>query len=447
MPTPIIPDRITVHLGAPNSPAENVTIGFADYIKNVASSEIYPTWPDSALRANIYAIITFALNRYYTEYYKSRGYNFDITSSTQYDQKFINNREIFENISLIVDEIFNDYITKGEQIQPYFTTYCNGTSVQCDGLSQWGTVSLANQGKTPYEILKNYYGDDINIVKNAPVGVNTPSYPGVIIDLGDSGEDISTIQKQLNRIGANYPSIPKIPSTNGIFDEETRRAVTQFQKIFNLTPDGKVGKATWYKIKQIYNGVKNLSGLYSEGITITEAQRTFPKVLELGDSGNEVSVLQYYLAFLGFFYDTLPQIAVDGIFGEETKNAVLAFQRNFNLTTDGIVGRQTWNAVQNQYDAVLRSLPNEYSSYSSLLYPGYYVTTGATGKVVEQLQTFINTIAKYNSTIPSVSVDGVYGNNTKQAVEAIQRLVGQEPTGAVGPLTWNAIVNLYNEYR
>lgn len=447
MPTPIIPDRITVHLGAPDSRAENVTLSFADYIKNVASSEIYPTWPDNALRANIYAIITFALNRYYTEYYRSRGYNFDITSSTQYDQKFIKNREVFENISLIVDEIFNDYVTKGEQIQPYFTTYCNGTSVQCDGLSQWGTVSLANQGLTPYEILQNYYGNDINIVRNAPVGTNTPSYPGVIIDLGDSGEDVRTIQTQLNRIGANYPSIPRIPSINGIFDEETRRAVIQFQRIFNLTPDGRVGKATWYKIKQIYNGVKNLSGLYSEGITITEAQRIFPKTLEYGDTGNEVSVIQYYLAFLGFFYDTLPQIAVDGIFGEKTRNAVIAFQNQFGLTVDGIVGRQTWNAIQDQYDAVLRSLPSEYSSYSSLLYPGYYITTGATGKVVEQLQTFINTISRYNTNIPSVTVDGIYGNNTKQSVQAIQRLVGHEPSGAVGPLTWNAIVNLYNQYR
>ncbi len=447
MSLPVIPDKITVHLGPPDSAVENVTVGFADYIKNVASSEIYPTWPDSALRANIYAIITFALNRYYTEFYRSRGYNFDITSSTQYDQKFINGREIFENISIIVDEIFNDYVTKGEQIQPYFTTYCNGTTVTCEGLSQWGTVTLANQGQTPYEILKYYYGDDINIVTNAPVGANTSSYPGVIIELGDSGEDIRTIQKQLNRIGANYPSIPRIPSTNGIFDEETRRAVVQFQEIFNLMPDGRIGKATWYKIKQIYNGVKNLSGLYSEGITISEAQRQFPKVLKIGDSGNEVSVLQYYLSFIGFFYDTLSQVEIDGIFGKQTEDAVIAFQRQFGLPEDGVVGRQSWNAIQNTYDDILRALPTEYSSYSSLLYPGYYVTTGASGKVVEQLQTFINTIAKYNSAVPSVDVDGIYGTSTKYAVQSIQRLVGQEPTGAVGPLTWNAIVNLYNEYR
>ena len=447
MATPIIPDTITVHLGAPDSSAQNVTVSFTDYIKNVASSEIYPTWPENAIRANIYAIISFALNRYYTEFYRSKGYNFDITSSTQYDQKFINNREVFENISLIVDEIFNDYVTKGNQIQPYFTAYCNGTTVTCDGLSQWGTVTLANQGNTPYEILQYYYGNDINIVNDAPVGTNTPSYPGVIIDLGDSGEDVRTIQRQLNRIAANYPSIPKIPETNGIFDETTRRAVQQFQRIFNLTPDGRVGKATWYKIKQIYNGVKSLSELYSEGITISEAQRLFRKVLQFGDSGTDVSPLQYYLDFLGFFYDTLPDITVDGIFGEETRNAVLAFQQQFGLPQDGIVGRQTWYRLQDEYDAVLRALPSEYSSYSSLLYPGYFITTGATGKVVEQLQTFINTIARNNSSVPAVTVDGVFGTATQNAVRAIQRLVGQNPTGAVGPLTWNAIVNLYNDYR
>ncbi len=447
MATPIIPDTITVHLGAPDSSAQNVTVSFTDYIKNVASSEIYPTWPENAIRANIYAIISFALNRYYTEFYRSKGYNFDITSSTQYDQKFINNREVFENISLIVDEIFNDYVTKGNQIQPYFTAYCNGTTVTCDGLSQWGTVTLANQGNTPYEILQYYYGNDINIVNDAPVGTNTPSYPGVIIDLGDSGEDVRTIQRQLNRIAANYPSIPKIPETNGIFDEATRRAVQQFQRIFNLTPDGRVGKATWYKIKQIYNGVKSLSELYSEGITISEAQRLFRNVLQSGDSGTDVSTLQYYLDFLGFFYDTLPDITVDGIFGEETRNAVLAFQQQFGLPQDGIVGRQTWYRLQDEYDAVLRALPSEYSSYSSLLYPGYFITTGATGKVVEQLQTFINTIARNNSSVPAVTVDGVFGTSTQNAVRAIQRLVGQNPTGAVGPLTWNAIVNLYNDYR
>lgn len=447
MPNPTVPETITVHLGAPDSAAQNITLPFADYIKNVASSEIYPTWPESALRANIYAIISFALNRYYTEFYRSRGYDFDITSSTQYDQKFINNREIFENISLIVDDIFNDYVTKGNQIQPYFTTYCNGTTVTCDGLSQWGTVSLAEQGLVPYEILQYYYGDDINIVQNAPISANVPSYPGIILRLGSSSEDVRTIQRQLNRIAANYPSIPKIPQVNGIFDETTRRAVEQFQHIFNLTPDGQVGKATWYKIKQIYNGVKKLSELYSEGITISEAQRQFREVLQQGNTGIDVSTLQYYLDFLASFYDTLPDIAIDGIFGSDTLNAVLAFQRQFGLPQDGIVGRQTWYAIQDAYDAIIRALPDEYKSYSSLLYPGYLITTGAVGKVVEQLQTFINTIARNDPAVPLVTVDGVYGPGTENAVRVIQRINGLPENGAVGPVTWNTIINMYNEYR
>ncbi|MBO5670479.1 MAG: spore cortex-lytic protein, partial [Clostridia bacterium] len=166
---PVIPEYITVHLGQPDQPAENVRVRFQDYIKNVASSEVYPNWPESAIRANILAQISYALNRVYTEFYRSRGYDFDITNSTQYDQKFILNRDIFENISQIVDDIFNDYVVKQGTIQPYFTQYCNGTTTTCPGLSHWGTVDLAREGLVPYQILQRYYGDDINIVFNAPV--------------------------------------------------------------------------------------------------------------------------------------------------------------------------------------------------------------------------------------------------------------------------------------
>lgn len=447
MPTPIIPEYITVHLGRPDSNARNVRVPFTDYIKNVASSEIYPTWPENALRANIYAQISFALNRIYTEYYRSRGYDFDITNSTAFDQAYVDGRNIFSNISKIVDELFNDYVTKGNQIQPYFTEYCDGRNVTCRGMSQWGTVTLANQGRTPYQILQNYYGNDINLVRNAPVKNVSESFPGTLLRLGSAGEDVRTIQRQINRIRRNYPAIPSIPDTNGFFDAPTRAAVTQFQRIFNLTPDGIVGKATWYKIKQIYNAVKKVSELYSEGITISEVERIFSKVIRRGDRGNEVKTIQYYLAFIGFFNDRLSEIAVDGIFGPATENAVKAFQREYGLTVDGIVGRGTWYRLQDAYYSILNSLPDEYRSYSSLLYPGYTITTGASGNVVTQLQKFINTIAANNRSVPSVTVDGIYGERTKASVQAIQRLSGLDETGAVGPLTWNAIVNLYNEYR
>lgn len=441
---PIVPEFITVHLGRPTATARNVRVPFAQYIKNVASSEIYPTWPENAIRANVYAEITFALNRIYTEYYRSRGYDFDITNSTQFDQYYVEGRDIFENISRVVDDIFNDYVVKQGQIQPYFTQYCAGT---CEGLSQWGTVTLANQGYTPYRILQYYYGNDIDIIRNAPIKTNTPTYPGSPLRLGSGGEDVVEIQRELNRIAANYPSIPKISGARGYFEQTTQNAVRQFQRIFNLDPDGVVGKETWYKIKQIYNGIKGLSELYSEGITISEAERKYERVLQKGSSGSSVRILQYYLSFLGYFNLKLPYISVDGIFGDETRDAVLTFQSLYGLDVDGIVGRDTWDMIQNAYAGVLTSLPDEYRSYSSLLYPGYIITTGASGKVVEQLQTYLKTIAANIPSVPDVTVDGYYGDQTKNAVLAVQRLEGIEQNGQVGVLTWNAIINLYNQFR
>lgn len=441
---PIVPEFITVHLGRPNAAARNVRVPFSQYIKNVASSEIYPTWPESSLRANIYAEITFALNRIYTEHYRSRGYDFDITNSTQFDQYYVEGRDIFENISRIVDDIFNDYVVKQGQIQPYFTQYC---AQNCEGLSQWGTVTLANQGYTPYRILQYYYGNDIDIIRNAPIKTNTPTYPGTPLRLGSGGEDVVEIQRQLNRIAVNYPSIPKITESTGYFEQTTQTAVKQFQKIFNLVQDGIIGKDTWYKIKQIYNGIKGLSELYSEGITISEIERKYERLLKLGTRGPSVRILQYYLQFLSFFNLKLPYVSMDGIFGQETYDAVLTFQSLYGLDVDGIVGKNTWDMIQDAYIGVLNSLPDEYRSYSSLLYPGYIITTGASGKVVEQLQTFLKTIANNNPAVPQVTVDGYYGNQTKNAVLAVQKLQGLEQNGQVGVLTWNAIVNLYNQYR
>ena len=196
---PYVPETITVHLGPPDSPAQNVTVSFPDYIKNVASSEIFPTWPEAALRANIYVQTTFALNRIYTEWYRSRGYDFDITSSTQYDQAYVYGRDIFNNISRLVDELFNNYIVRQGSVAPLFSAFCNGTTVTCDGLSQWGTVTLANNGLTPYEILQYYYGSDINIVRNAPVEPYIGSYPGVPFGFGSYGDEVRQIQQELNK--------------------------------------------------------------------------------------------------------------------------------------------------------------------------------------------------------------------------------------------------------
>lgn len=444
MPLPIIPENITVHLGAPDdTSAPNVTVPFIDYIKNVASSEIYPTWPESALRANMYAQISYALNRVFTEWYPSRGYDFDITNTTAYDQRYIYGRDIYESVSKIADDIFNDYIVREGNIQPLFAQYCNGTTVRCDGLSQWGTVSLAEEGLVPYEILQYYYGDDISLVFNAPTGSSLPSYPGYPLRLGSFGEDVRTIQRQLNRIGRNYPAVSPRLNTDGIFDVNTELAVRNFQEIFNLTPDGIVGKATWYRIKSIFNAVKGIAELQSEGLTLEEVDRVFPRQLAEGDSGAGVRTIQYYLAVIAYFNDSIPTPAFDGIFGAGTKKSVEAFQRSEGLEADGIVGRETWNALVRRYDeliAVLHELVGEEAADTA--YPGRFLARGQEGEAVLRLQRFINLAAQRNSYIPEVAEDGIYGAGTAAAVRAIQENNGITPNGVTGPVTWETVVSL-----
>ena len=243
-----VPTYITVHLGAPNNTAaRNVTVSFRDYIKNVASSEIYPTWPENALRANILAQITFAQNRIFTEWYPSQGYNFNITNNTNYDQYFVYGRNIFTNISRIVDEIYDQYIRRQGVLNPLFAQYCNGTTVTCEGLSQWGTVSLANNGYTPLGILRYYYGSDIQLAtasEQRPIG---SSYPGSPLRVGSTGEAVRTLETQLNRIRRNYPAIPAISNVDTTFTAETQAAVRAFQRIQNLTPDGIEAATTWHR--------------------------------------------------------------------------------------------------------------------------------------------------------------------------------------------------------
>lgn len=441
---PVIPENITVHLGPPGSAAQNVTVNFIDYIKNVASSEIYPTWPENALRANIYAIISFALNRIYTEWYPSRGYNFDITNSTQFDQAFVPDREIFENISNIVDEIFNDYIVRQGTVQPLFAAFCNGTTSVCNGLSQWGTVGLAQSGFTPYRILQNYYGNDINIVENAPVGTTGESYPGTPLEVGDRGNNVQILQVQLNRIGENYPAIPRIADVNGIFGVDTEAAVRKFQEIFNLPQTGTVDKPTWYRIKQYYNGVKSLGELASEGITLEEATVPFASVLGAGASGIEVRTLQYYLSIIAYFNSRLQPVPLDGNFDSGTVAAVERFQEFYGLPVTGVVDTATWNEIDRIYTETVAALPEGYQGDRAKLYPGYFLSRGMRGQNVTDLQTYLNLIGSNISEVPIVPVTGFYGEQTENAVEVFQRLFGIPVSGAVGPVTWYQIALQYD---
>lgn len=440
MDIPTVPRQITVHLGAPNANAENVTLPFNEYIKNVASSEIYPTWPKEAIIANILAQISFTLNRIYTEYYRSRGYDFDITSTTQYDHAFKKNGEIFSNISQTVDEIFNNYIVRDGNIEPLFAQFCDGVRTQCGGLSQWGSVELANSGMNALEILKSYYGNNISLVNDAPVGENIPSYPGTPLSRGDFGEEVYRIKIQLNRIGKNYPAIPGIPYTNAAFDAPTEEAVKAFQKIFNLTPDGIVGKSTWYKIKEIYAGVKRLNELAGEGLTITEAQRVYPNALVPGTAAEAVRTVQYYLSFLSFFFENIDFVPLTGVFDAETEKAVRAFQETYGLTADGIVGRQTWNKLTSVYNDIVSSLPADYQTVLGTVFPGKMLVLGDSGDSVRIIQENLNNISEYDPAVPKVNVTGVYDDATLSAVAVLQAQIGREATGAVDPIIWSEII-------
>ena len=441
---PAVPQTITVHLGRPDdTTAENVTVPFNEYIKNVASSEIYPTWPESALRANILAQISFALNRVFTEHYRAQGYPFDITNSTAYDQAYVQGRNIFGNISQIVDEIFNDYLRREGYLEPLFAQFCNGTTVTCPGMSQWGTVTLAEQGYTPFEILQHYYGDDIELVRDAPIQDFQETYPGVPLRIGSYGADVQAVQLQLNTISRNYPAIPKIASPDGIFGVETEEAVRKFQEIFNLTPDGIVGKATWYRIIQIRNGVLRLAELNSEGLKIENLQRQYRDKLSPGDSGDPVLIIQYYLRVIGEFNDLIPVIQVDGIYGPATEQAVIALQNFYGLPPTGEVDETTWHTIEEAYRDTLAAWPPELASEADVVFPGVILRPGVSGPSVSTLQTFLSYISDTYPDIPKVTVNGYFGPETQNAVLAYQNKFGLPARGIVGPITWSNIARRY----
>ena len=352
--TPFIPQSITVHMGSPSSNSANVTVPFADYVKNVASSEIYPTWEENALRANILAITSFALNRVYTEFYRSRGYDFDITNSTAYDQYFVNGRSYFDNISRLVDELFNDYLRRPNFVEPLAAKFCNGTTVTCEGLSQWGSQNLAKQGYSSVRILQSYYGN-VEIVTNAPIRGISSSYPGTPLRRGSTGANVVIIQVELNRIAQNYPAIPKIATVDGIFGSRTESSVRTFQEIFDLDVDGIVGKATWYALVRLYTAVTSLSELRSQGQQFYNINWQYPNTLSSGDTGDKVRHLQYMLSVLDAFIPEIPPLSIDGIYGPNTTSAVIAAQRFFGLPQTGAVDARTWDEIYDQFSGIENS--------------------------------------------------------------------------------------------
>lgn len=255
----VIPEYIIVHDGVPtDSTAKDYYVRYTDYIKNVVSSEIYATWPEATIYANTLAIMSFTLNRVYTEWYRNQGYDFTITSSTAYDQKWIYGRNIYSNIDRIVDTIFANYLSRPGVRQPIFTSYCDGNRVTCSGLSQWGSRYLGEQGYTPIEIIRYYYGSDMYINTTSYISGIPSSWPGYDLTIGSSGQKVLQLQEQLNRISRNYPAIPTI-AEDGIYGSGTAEAVRVFQRVFDLPVSGITDYPTWYKISAIYVGVTRIS--------------------------------------------------------------------------------------------------------------------------------------------------------------------------------------------
>ena len=437
----IIPKNITVHLGKPAAAARNVTVSFRDYIANVASSEVYPTWPEQALRANIHCQISLALNRIYTEWYPSKGYTFNITNSTSYDQYYVHGRTVFDVMVKITDDIFNTYLRKRGTVNPYYSEYCDGKSVTCPGLKQWGTVTLANQGRTALQILRYYYGSDIEIVRTNNIQSIPQSYPGSPIRQGDSGTAVFTLQRQLNRITKDYPFLGKL-TVDGVFGSRMAATVRAFQKQFNLTADGMVGRQTWYKISYIYVSVKDLAELTSEGEVSsgTLSDGTWGgTVLRTGSTGSAVEQLQFWLNTLAQYESSIPSLTVDGVYGTGTANAVRAFQRKYGLTVDGVVGRATWTEVYDQF----RSIQSDNGTPNA--YPGTALREGASGQNVRLVQFWLKIARTVYPSLSNVTVDGRFGSATAAAVRRFQTYFGLTSDGVVGRTTWNKLYEVYND--
>ncbi|WMJ78898.1 MULTISPECIES: peptidoglycan-binding domain-containing protein [unclassified Sedimentibacter] len=442
----VIPAAITVHLGSPDEVAENVTVSFLDYIKNVASSELYPTWPEEALRANVYAIVSTALNRVFTEWYRSRGYNFDITNDTRYDQAFVPNRGIFDNVAAIVDDLFDSYIVKQGRLEPLYAQFCDGRISQCPGLLQWGSVDLSEQGYTPYEILQYYYGDNIDLRTDTPLAEAYETFPGIPLQLGDNNPYVLLMQISLNTISTNYPAIPKIPSPTGTFDEPTQAAVEEFQRIFNLPVTGIIDKPTWYSIRRIYTAVTSLAELTSQGIMLSEIPQFTPT------PGSEevvprVQAVQYFLNVLSAYYNTIPSVDISGILDTLTRTSIMEFQNTFGLPITGIVDEQTWNAMYDAVEGILETLPPTAIALPSLLWPGTVFQLGSEGPEIYILQQYLAYIGSVLEGLPPIDPDGVYGPKTEQAVRDFQNYFGIDETGVVDQYTWNRIILIYRNLR
>jgi peptidoglycan hydrolase-like protein with peptidoglycan-binding domain len=435
-----IPENITVHLGKPEEAADNITVPYLDYIINVASSSLNPNLPESVLTANIYCIISHALNRIFNNYYRSAGYGFDITSAEEPGYNYTDGHAVFNNIADIAGGICNSYLVRGGSSEPLrednagIYNKLNGTQA----------ADAAEQGINHIDILKKIFGDDIDIATDAPSGDPEESPLVFPAGLGSSGRNIWNLQMQLNRISANYPAIPKIFHTDGIYSYYTQAAVEEFQKIFGLKKSGVLDRATWHAVKKVYNAVNRLNLLDSAGMQLGMSTQQFPEELTVGSSGAGVTNLKYYINFLSQYYKSVPQVSKDGFFSEETLAALEDIQRALGLKPSGVLDKVTWERMYDAYLGIVETIPEEYARSVILPFPGTEQRLGMGGDAVRIIQDYINYISEAYPEIPHVPPTGYYGPRMQEAVIALQKLLGLRYNGITDEQTWNAVADLYS---
>lgn len=437
-----VPETITVHLGAPDSNAENMTVPFVDYVKNVAANEIYPTWPEEALKANVISQVSIALNRIYTEWYRSRGYDFDITASTAYDQAFVPGSNTYAETDAIAEEFFNNYIVRPNFVEPLYASFCDGIKTTCNGLSQWGTVSLAEDGRSFEEILGFYFGD-VDVTAAEDVRAAAGSYPGEPLSVGDEGEAVRTVQYQLNRIAINYPRLP-LNNNSGVFDERMSEIVSEFQKLFDLPVNGTVDKATWYRISYLYASVKKLSELSSEGQRPSYNQQLYPgSPLGPSDKGSEVQEMQFYLRRISRFNPLVRPVNVDGIYDADTEESVRSFQRAYRMEVNGMIDEPTWDRIVDVYNGTVVNIEEPILANGLTPYPGTPITFGSRGEQVEYIQRLLGEISGTFAIVPYAAADGFFGGETERAVDYFAAIFGFPRNGRVDEPLWNEINRIY----